>query len=193
MLVDPTGLGHAPGLPDEAFSHDGLITKRHLRASALAHLRPVPGALLWDLGAGAGSVAVEWCRGADGARALAVERVGERASRIVDNATRLAPPGAVEVVRASVAEALPALAPPDAVFVGGGATMAVVEAAVDALRGGGRLVVHGVTVETEQLCVDAYRRWGGELARISVERAEPIGRLLGWTPARTVVAWSWVK
>ena len=193
MIDDPTGalLGRTPGLPDDAFEHDGLITKRHLRASALAFLRPRPGELLWDLGAGAGSVAVEWCRAADGARAVAVERVEHRADRVAINAAALAPSGAVTLIRAAVDEALGTLPAPDAVFIGGGATFAVIEAAVAALPAGGRIVVHGVTVETEELCSAAYRRWGGELARIHTEQAEPIGRLLGWTPARGVTAWSW--
>lgn len=183
-----THFGATPGLPDDAFDHDGLITKRHMRASALAHLRPLPGELLWDLGAGAGSIGIEWCR--LGGRAVAVERVPDRADRAETNAARLAPDGSYTLVRAAAAEVLADLPDPDAVFIGGGASMAVVEHAVERLAEGGRIVVHGVTVETEELCVAAYRRWGGALSRIAVENAEPIGRLLGWTPARTVVSWA---
>ncbi|MDO5676957.1 MAG: precorrin-6Y C5,15-methyltransferase (decarboxylating) subunit CbiT [Propionibacteriaceae bacterium] len=185
-------LARTPGLPDDAFEHDGLITKRHLRASALAHLAPLPGELLWDLGAGAGSVGIEWCRAADGCRTIAVERIDHRADRAEANAARLAPAGSFELRRAAVEDVLAELPDPDAVFIGGGASMRVVEHAVGRLPEGGRIVVHGVTVETEELCVAAYRRWGGALSRIAVENAEPIGRLLGWTPARTVVAWSHV-
>ncbi len=194
MITDPDGalLGRTPGLPDDVFEHDGLITKRHIRASALALLRPRAGELLWDLGAGAGSVAIEWCRAADGARAVAVERVPERAARVAANAARLAPAGAVRLVEAGVAESLDGLPRPDAVFIGGGATSSLVERAVDALQAGGRIVVHGVTVEAEEVCVAAYRRWGGQLARLHHEHAAPIGRLLGWTPARAVVSWAYV-
>lgn len=192
MIIDPDGalLGRTPGLPDDAFEHDGLITKRHIRAAALAMLRPRPGELLWDLGAGAGSVAIEWCRAADGARAVAVERVPERAARVAANAARLAPAGAVRLVEAPVAAALADLPRPDAVFIGGGATSDLVARAVAVLPDGGRIVVHGVTVEAEEVCVAAFRRWGGQLARLHLEQAEPIGRLLGWTPARAVVSWS---
>ncbi|GAA4900632.1 hypothetical protein GCM10025789_18910 [Tessaracoccus lubricantis] len=192
MIHDPNCavLGRAPGLPDDVFEHDGLITKRVLRAAALAFLRPRPGELLWDLGAGAGSVGIEWCRAAEGCRCVAVERVAERADRAEANAARLAPEGAYRLVRATVDGVLTALPNPDAVFVGGGATLAVLEHAVDRLPEGGRLVVHGVTVEAEEVCVAAHRRWGGALARVAVEHAEPIGRLLGWTPARTVVTWA---
>ena len=179
MITDPDGaiLGRTPGLPDDVFEHDGLITKRHIRASALALLRPRAG---------------EWCRAADGARAVAVERVPERAARVAANAVRLAPAGAVRLVESGVAEAPDGLPRPDAVFIGGGATSSLVERAVEALPGGGRIVVPGVTVVAEEVCVAAYRRWGGQLARLHHEHAAPIGRLLGWTPARAVVSWGYV-
>lgn len=195
MIHDPdcSVLGRTPGLPDEVFEHDGLITKRTLRASALAHLRPRPGQVLWDLGAGAGSVGIEWCRAADGCRCVAVEQVGVRADRAEANAARLAPTGAYRLVRGTVDAALPGLPEPDAVFVGGGVSLAVVEHAVGRLAAGGRIVVHGVTVEAEEVCVTAHRRWGGALGRVAVEHAEPIGRLLGWKPARTVVTWAYVR
>ncbi|MHA7861359.1 precorrin-6Y C5,15-methyltransferase (decarboxylating) subunit CbiT [Tessaracoccus sp. Y36] len=192
MINDPhcTVLGRTPGLPEEVFEHDGLITKRTLRAGALAHLRPMPGELLWDLGAGAGSVGIEWCRAAEGCRCVAVERVDRRADRAEANARRLAPSGSYTLVRGAVEDALAELPDPDAVFIGGGATPALVEQAIGRLPEGGRIVVHGVTVEAEEVCVAAHRRWGGALARVGVEHAEPIGRLLGWTPARTVVTWA---
>ncbi len=192
MIDDPdaTLLGRAPGLPDDVFEHDGLITKRLLRASAIALLRPMPGELMWDLGAGAGSVAIEWCRAADGARAIAVERVPERAARVAANTARLAPEGSVRLVEAPILDAVADLPAPDAVFIGGGATADLVAQAVAALRDGGRIVVHGITVEAEEVCVAARRRWGGHLARLHVEQAEPIGRLTGWTPSRTLISWA---
>lgn len=192
MIIDRDGalLGRAPGLPDEAYLSDGLLTKRVVRASALAHLRPLPGQLLWDVGTGAGSIAVEWCRAADGARAIGIERRADRASRALANAERLTPEGAFRLVEGPAAEVLAELPAPDAVFVGGGGTMPVLEAAMSALRSDGRLVVHGITVEAELLCVAAHQRWGGHLSRIQVENAEPLGSLLGWKPYRTVIQWA---
>ena len=192
MIVDRDGalLGRTPGLPDEVFASDGLITKRVLRASAIAHLRPLPGQLLWDVGTGAGSIAVEWCRAADGARAIGVERRSDRASRALGNAERLTPEGAFRLVAGDAAEVLGGLPAPDAVFVGGGGTLEVLELAMAALRDGGRLVVHGITVEAELLCVAVHERWGGHLSRIQVENAEPLGSLLGWRPNRTLIQWA---
>lgn len=183
--------GWTPGLPDSAFEHDGQLTKRDLRAAALSRLAPVPGAHLWDVGAGAGSVGIEWLRAHPSCTATAVEAEPERADRIVRNARALGVPG-LDVVRGRAPAALAGLRPPDAVFIGGGATRdGVVDACLAALRPGGRLVVHGVTLETEQLLAGLYRQHGGELTRISVETAAPIGGFSGWTPARAVTQWSY--
>jgi precorrin-6Y C5,15-methyltransferase (decarboxylating) len=180
-----------PGLPDDAYEHDGQLTKRDLRASALARLAPWPGALLWDVGAGAGSVAVEWMRSHPTTRAIAVEADAERSARIARNAARFGVPG-LEVVTGRAPDALADLPDPDAVFVGGGATAAgLLTLCRDRLRPGGRLVVHAVTLETESLLVEAYGEHGGELTRISVERAEPLAGFTGWAPARPVVQWAW--
>ncbi|RYY39422.1 MAG: precorrin-6Y C5,15-methyltransferase (decarboxylating) subunit CbiT, partial [Actinomycetales bacterium] len=167
-----------PGLPDDAFEHDGQVTKRDVRASALARLAPTPGALLWDVGAGAGSVSVEWARTHPRCRAVAVERDAERAERIVRNTRTLGVPE-VQVVTGAAPQALADLEAPDAVFVG--------------LRPGGRLVVHGVTLETEQLLVAWHAEHGGELVRLLVETAAPLGSFTSWTPARAVTQWSVVK
>ncbi len=195
LIEDPNGhvFGSAPGLPDELFEHDGLITKRHIRATAIAHLRPRSGELLWDVGAGAGSVAIEWCRAADGARAIGIERNAVRAERARANALRLTPNGAMKILKATAADALDELLPPDAVFIGGGATISVVERAMERLPPDGRLVVHGITIEAELLCVEAQRRWGGQLSRMQVETAQPLGALTGWQPARTVIQWAHQK
>jgi precorrin-6B C5,15-methyltransferase / cobalt-precorrin-6B C5,C15-methyltransferase len=182
----------ASGLPDTAFDHDGQLTKRDLRASALARLMPRPGNLLWDLGAGAGSIAIEWLRSDPRCRAIAIERDRDRVKRIRGNAEALGVPG-LEVLHAEAPAALASLPRPDAVFVGGGATGETLEQAWSALRPGGRLVVHSVTQETEMIIVDCWRRNGGELTRHSVEHLEPIGRYHGWRPARPVVQWSAVK
>lgn len=181
-----------PGLPDHAFDHDGQLTKRDLRASALAHLQPRPGQLLWDVGAGAGSVGIEWMRSHPTCRAVAVEQHEARAERIQGNAGRLGVPS-LAVVTGTAPQALAGLAAPDAVFVGGGASAETVEQAWAALRPGGRLVVHAVTQETEMLLARCWHQHGGELTRISVEHLEPIGRSHGWKPARAVVQWSATK
>ncbi len=177
------------GLPDDAFEHDGQLTKRDLRASALARLAPVPGQHLWDVGAGAGSIGIEWMRAHPTCRTTAVEADPTRAARIAVNARALGVPD-LTVAEGRAPDALAGLPAPDAVFVGGGATRpGVLEACLDVLRPGGRLVVHGVTLETEQLLADAYRTRGGELTRIAVETAAPVGGFTGWTPARTVTQW----
>lgn len=188
-LSGPAGYGLVPGLPDAAFEHDGQLTKRDLRASALARLAPSPGLHLWDVGAGAGSVAVEWMRAHPSCAATAVEADPGRAERIGRNAGRLGVPG-LRVVTGRAPDALAGLDAPDAVFVGGGATRpGVLDTCLEALGPGGRIVVHGVTLETEHLLAEAYRRHGGELSRLAVETAAPVGTFTGWTPARTVTQW----
>ena len=186
------GLGWTPGLPDEAYEHDGQLTKRDLRASALARLAPTPGEHLWDVGAGAGSVGIEWMRAHPSCRTTAVEANPERAARIARNASALGVPDLV-VVNGRAPDALDGLATPDAIFIGGGATRSgVLDACLAALRPGGRLVVHGVTLETEALLASAFQRYGGELTRISVETTAPVGTFTGWTPARAVTQWAYV-
>lgn len=179
------------GLPDDVYEHDGQLTKRDLRAAALSRLAPWPGALLWDVGAGAGSVAIEWMRSHRLARGVAVEADPDRALRIERNAARLGVPG-LRVVTGAAPRSLDDLEDPDAVFVGGGGTAdGVLDLCRRRLRPGGRLVVHAVTLETERLLLDAHAEHGGELTRLSVEHAEPLGRFRGWTAARPVVQWHW--
>ncbi|MFJ9317039.1 precorrin-6y C5,15-methyltransferase (decarboxylating) subunit CbiE [Pimelobacter simplex] len=195
LEVAGTGLASwAAGLPDDAFENDGQLTKRDVRASALSRLAPVPGALLWDVGAGAGSVAVEWLRAHPLTSAVAVEADPERAARIGRNAARLGVPR-LDVVTGRAPDALSGLPRPDAVFVGGGATApGLLDRCREALAPGGRLVAHGVTLETERLLVDAFHAHGGELTRLAVEHVTPLGgRFTGWTPARAVVQWAWTK
>jgi precorrin-6B C5,15-methyltransferase / cobalt-precorrin-6B C5,C15-methyltransferase len=182
----------APGLPDRVFDHDGQLTKRDLRASAMAHLMPRPGELLWDVGAGAGSIAIEWLRSDPGCRAIAVERDLDRVKRIRSNAEALGVPG-LEVLHGQAPEVLGSLSKPDAVFVGGGASGETLEHSWLALQPGGRIVVHAVTQETEMIVVDSWKRYGGELSRLSVEHLKPIGHYHGWRPARAVVQWSSIK
>lgn len=192
-LAGPVVGSWATGLPDEVFENDGQLTRRDLRASALARLAPQPGELLWDVGAGAGSVGIEWMRAHPTCRAIGIEADTERAARVGRNAATLGVP-ALEVVNGRAPEALIRLPKPDAVFVGGGATIAgLLGYCQRSLRPGGRLVVHGVTLETEQLLASAYTRDGGELTRLSVEQVGPLGSFTGWAPARTVTQWAWTK
>jgi precorrin-6Y C5,15-methyltransferase (decarboxylating) len=180
------------GLPDDAFAHDGKLTKREFRTVALAKLMPQPGGLLWDIGAGCGSVAIEWMRAADRAHAIALEPLAERRVMILQNAARLAVP-AIEIIDGRAPEALPALPSPDAAFIGGGMSAETIAIAADRLKAGGRLVAHAVTLESEALLLAAYAERGGELVRLSVERAEPVGTFSAWKPAMPVVQWAWRK
>ena len=186
-------LPRIPGLPDAAFQHDGQLTKREVRAAPLAALAPVPGHLLWDVGAGCGSVTIEWMRSAPNARAVAIERNEERVALIAANAAALGTPK-LEIVTGEAPGALADLVRPDAVFIGGGATRpGLFEACWQALRPGGRLVANAVTLEGEQALVSWRAEVGGDLTRIAVSRAEPVGPYTGWRPLMTVTQLAAVK
>ena len=179
-----------PGLPDDAFEDDGQLTKRDVRAVTLARLGPLPGQLLWDVGAGAGSIGIEWMRTHPSCRAVAVESRPDRAERIRRNASRLGVPG-LQVVEGRAPDALSGLAVPDAVFVGGGATtLGLLDSCWAALPSGGRLVANAVTVESEAVLARWFARVGGDLVRIGVQRAEPVGSFTGWKAAMPVTIWS---
>jgi precorrin-6B C5,15-methyltransferase / cobalt-precorrin-6B C5,C15-methyltransferase len=179
-----------PGLPDETYASDGQLTKRDVRAVTLSRLVPLPGQLLWDVGGGAGSIGIEWMRVHPSCRAVAVEARPDRAHRITQNAIRLGVPG-LQVVEGQAPEALGELPAPDAAFVGGGATVpGVLEACWAALEPGGRLVVNAVTLESEALLVDWRARVGGELTRLMVAHAEPVGGFTSFKPALPVTIWS---
>ncbi|GAA5055156.1 precorrin-6Y C5,15-methyltransferase (decarboxylating) [Thermocatellispora tengchongensis] len=181
------------GLPDAAYEHDGQLTKREVRAVTLARLAPVPGELLWDVGAGAGSIAIEWMRSHPACRAIGVERDPERAARAARNAAALGVPG-LEVVVGEAPGALAGLRTPDAVFVGGGATVpGVLEACWEALRPGGRLVVNAVTVESEAVLARWHAGRGGDMVRLAVSRAAPVGGFTGWRAMMPVTILSVVK
>jgi precorrin-6Y C5,15-methyltransferase (decarboxylating) len=183
----------APGLADSLFEHDGQITKREVRALTLSALAPRRGERLWDIGAGAGSVAIEWMLADNSMRAIAVEAHAERAARIARNAAALGVPG-LEIVHAAAPAALAGLAPPDAIFIGGGASEpSVLERSIEALPAGGRLVVNAVTLATEVLLIARHAELGGELIRIAIARAEPIGAKSGWRPAMPIAQWTWTK
>jgi precorrin-6B C5,15-methyltransferase / cobalt-precorrin-6B C5,C15-methyltransferase len=186
-------LPRVPGLPDDAFEHDGQLTKREIRAVALAALGPVPGQLLWDVGAGSGSVGIEWMRVHPASRAIAVEPRADRRDRIARNAAALGVPG-LTVVSGAAPAALAGLPAPDAVFVGGGVSAdGVLDACWAALPAGGRLVANAVTLEGETMLAGWRRRRGGALTRIGLERAGDLGSFTTWRPALPVVQWSIVK
>jgi precorrin-6B C5,15-methyltransferase / cobalt-precorrin-6B C5,C15-methyltransferase len=186
-------LPRAAGLPDEWFEHDGQITKREIRAMTLSSLGPRRGELLWDVGSGSGSVAIEWMLADPANSAVAIELRHDRAERIARNALSFGVPG-LSVVTGEAPRVFAELAPPDAVFIGGGASApGMVERALGALASGGRLVVNAVTIETQAACVDWRARWGGELTQIAIAHAEPVGRYSGWRAAMPIVQWRFVK
>ncbi|GAB4348478.1 MAG: bifunctional cobalt-precorrin-7 (C(5))-methyltransferase/cobalt-precorrin-6B (C(15))-methyltransferase [Oricola sp.] len=180
------------GLPDDAFTHDGKLTKRTARALALAKLVPVRDGVLWDVGCGCGSVAIEWMRAGREARAIGIEPQEKRRAMAEENALRLGAPK-LRLVDGTAPEALTGLPEPDAVFIGGGISRVTTEICMDALKPHGRLVAHAVTLESEAVLLDVYAEYGGELQRISVETAEPVGPFRGWKPAMPVTQWAWVK
>ncbi len=189
---DAALLPRVPGLADDLFRHDGTMTKRELRAVTLAKLMPMRGALLWDVGTGCGSVAVEWMRAAHYARAIGIEPRADRRAMAAANALALGVPK-LELVEGTAPDCFGGLDAPDAIFIGGGLSDAVFEAAWAALKPLGRLVANAVTLESEAVLLHLAERHGGELVRLSVERAEAWGGMQGWRPLRGVTQWSLVK
>jgi precorrin-6Y C5,15-methyltransferase (decarboxylating) len=186
-------LSRTPGLPDDVFDSDGALTKQEVRAVTLAALAPLPGQLLWDVGAGSGSIAVEWMRTHAACRAVAVESRADRRERIARNAEALGVPGLC-VVAGRAPEALRDLPGPDAVFIGGGLTTpGVIEACLAALRPGGRLVANGVTIETESALAELHARLGGRLTRIAISHAAPMGTFTSFRPALPVTQWTHLR
>ncbi len=182
----------AQGLSDDMFEHEGQITKREVRAITLSSLAPRTGELLWDIGAGSGSISVEWMLSDTQNRAIAIELRDDRAALCARNAAALGVPS-LRVVKGSAPVALDGLETPDAIFIGGGASDAVLAAAIKALRVGGRLVANAVTLETESRLVAQHAQRGGSLTQIAISRAEPLGSSSAWRPAMTVTQWVWTK
>jgi precorrin-6Y C5,15-methyltransferase (decarboxylating) len=181
------------GLADHLFEHDGQITKREIRAVTLSALAPRRGELLWDIGAGSGSIGIEWMLAHPSLRAVAIEANSERAARIHRNAAHCGVPDLVVIV-GSAPKAFAKLETPDAIFIGGGGSDAgVLDKAIRALRPGGRLVANAVTLEMEALLLDQHNRRGGDLTRIALSRAAPVGSMQAWRPAMPVTQWSWTK
>ena len=181
------------GLPDDWFENDGQITKREVRAITLAALAPRRGDHLWDVGAGAGSIAIEWMLLDPANRATAIENDPTRAARIVRNAAWFGVPD-LNLVTGHAPEALTGLTRPDAIFIGGGSTSGpLLDVAYAALAPGGRLVVNAVTIETQALLIARFSAQGGDLSSIAVARADKIGGFHGWRPAMPVTQWAITK
>lgn len=177
------GLPLTPGLPDDAYRHDGQLTKRDVRAVTLARLAPRLGELLWDVGAGCGSIGIEWARSHPSCRALAIEADAGRQALILHNRDHLGAP-ALQLVAGQAPEALAGLATPDAIFIGGGLTApGVLDACWTALRPGGRLLANAVTLQTEAALVAFRERHGGDLTRLQVAQAQPLGAFDTWRAA----------
>lgn len=186
---DAQVLTRAAGLSDDLFVHDGKMTKREVRAMTLARLMPRRGALLWDVGAGCGSVGIEWMRAARDARAIGIEPLAERRDMAARNALALGVPK-LRLIEGRAPEALDNLEQPDAVFIGGGLSAAVADAALAALKPHGWLVANAVTLESEAVLLALHARLGGDLTRIRVERARPVGPYTGWQPFMPVTQWA---
>lgn len=180
------------GLPDEAFEHDGQLTKREVRSMTLAGLAPRRGNILWDIGAGCGSIGIEFMRAARDAMAFAIEKDQARIALIEANKIALGTPR-LKIIHAKVPDSLTDLPSPDAIFIGGGLTRDLANTAREALNPKGRLVINAVTLESEALLNDFHDAYGGSLSRISVSRAVPVGRLRGWKPFMPVTQWIWTK
>jgi precorrin-6B C5,15-methyltransferase / cobalt-precorrin-6B C5,C15-methyltransferase len=185
------GLPRSSGLSDDLFVHDGQITKRPVRALVLSALAPRPGERLWDIGAGSGSISVEWtlC----GGMATAVEPREDRAGNIRNNAAAFGLAHRITVIAGKAPEALAALDAPDAVFIGGGLDIAMFDAVWSLLSPGTRLVAHSVTLETEALLGELHQRHGGDLMRVEIAHAASLGRYRSWEAVRPVVQWSAVR
>jgi len=189
---DAALLPRVPGLADGLFRSDGTMTKQEVRAATVAKLMPMRGALLWDIGCGCGSVAIEWMRAARYARAVGIEPRADRRAMAAANALALGVPK-LALVEGLVPDALEGLEAPDAIFIGGGLSRETFVSAWDALRPLGRLVANAVTLESEAELIALHKAHGGDLVKLSVHRAEPVGRLTGWRPLMPVTQWSLVK
>jgi len=182
-------LSRVPGLPDDAFVHDGKMTKREIRALTLAKLMPARGEMLWDIGTGCGSIAVEWMRAAPDALAVGIDNKSERLAMARKNGVVLGTPK-LTLIEGDALKALDDLPAPNAIFIGGGLTRDLALRCRDALGKNGRLAVNAVTLEGEAVLLALHAEIGGELVRLSTTRAEPVGSFRGWRPAMPVTQWS---
>lgn len=186
-------LPRLPGLPDTAYRHDGQITKSEIRAITMCNLAPLPGELLWDLGAGCGSIAIEWMRSNDRCQAIAVEKNQSRVEYIQENAIALGTPN-LQIISQDILTAIISLPQPNAIFIGGGLTTPQLgEICWQALPPGGRMVANAVTVEGEQKLFNWQKQWGGQLSRFHIQRSEPLGKFSGWKAMAPVTQWVVIK
>ncbi|WP_426233299.1 precorrin-6y C5,15-methyltransferase (decarboxylating) subunit CbiE [Pseudomonas sp. TWP3-2] len=191
--LDAPRLSRLAGLPDSAFKHDGQLTKRDVRAITLARLAPTPGELLWDVGAGSGSIGIEWMRAHPSCRTLAIEADDGRQQLIEHNRDALGVPG-LQLIRGSAPQALEGLERPDAIFIGGGVTRdGVLDTCWAQLKPGGRLVANAVTLQSEVTLMAWRERHGGELTRIHVAQAQPLGEFDTWRQALPITLLDLVK
>ncbi|PLW78630.1 precorrin-6y C5,15-methyltransferase (decarboxylating) subunit CbiE [Cohaesibacter celericrescens] len=188
----PHWLPTIAGLPDDAFEHDGKMTKRDIRASALAKLAPHPNALLWDVGTGCGSIAIEWMRSHASCRAVGIEPQEKRRVFAEHNAQQLGTPG-LRLLASQAPDGLRGEEAPDAIFIGGGLSVDVVNFCLRALKPRGRLVAHAVTLGSERLLLEMFERHGGDLTRLSIAKASPVGPHFGWKTSMPVTQWAFVK
>lgn len=186
---DGSVLSRVSGQADEVFEHDGQITKRPVRALTLSALAPRPGERLWDIGAGSGSIALEWLLSDPATQAVAIEARADRAARIEANAAALGQ-DRLQVVTGAAPDALEGLLPPDAVFVGGGLDRALLDWLIGNLAMGTRLVANAVTLDTEAVLIEAQSRLGGSLMKVELSEAAPLGRFRGWKASYPIVQWS---
>ncbi len=184
------GLPQASGLADDLFQSDGQITKRPIRALTLSALAPRPGELLWDIGGGSGSISVEWCLAARGARALTFEPREDRLKNITANAAAFGLSHRIQPVHGKAPDCLAGHPMPDCVFIGGGGSETLLETLWEMLPEGSRIVANGVTLETETLLMQAHARHGGHLLKAEIAEVAPLGSMRGWARARPVIQWS---
>ncbi len=187
------GMSRSPGLPDDSYDHDGQLTKREIRAVTLAALAPLPGQVLWDVGAGNGSISIEWMRTNARNRAISIEQNSQRRQNLAHNAAMLGVPN-LQIIAGQAPAVLHNLPIPDAIFIGGGLTIPnVFEKCWHHLKVGGRLVANAVTVETEQQIFQLQHQYGGDLSRIAIQHAEPVGKFLGWKASAPITQWCVIK
>jgi precorrin-6B C5,15-methyltransferase / cobalt-precorrin-6B C5,C15-methyltransferase len=187
---DSVTTSYPVGLSDSTYIHDGQLTKREIRALTVMSLSPQPGELLWDVGAGCGSIGIEWMRSHRHCRAIAIESHPQRREYIATNAANLGVPN-LNIVAGIAPAALAGLPPPDAIFIGGGLTAeGVFTTCWEALKDGGRLVANAVTVESELRLFELQKQWGGELTRLNIQRTTPIGKFQGWQSLSPITQWA---
>ncbi|MFQ3361058.1 MAG: precorrin-6y C5,15-methyltransferase (decarboxylating) subunit CbiE [Alphaproteobacteria bacterium] len=185
-----------PGLPNEIFNNDGQITKREIRAATIAKLTPFKDDLLWDIGAGSGSVSIEWMRSSKNLKAIAIECDSHRVEFLKKNAIELGVPN-LEIIQGRAPDILAGLKKPNAIFIGGGLSgdngIAIIEKSINSLLPNGRLVINAVTIETEILLINNYKKYGGDLTRIAVSKIKKVGSSNAWDDYMPVVQWSYHK